>query len=92
MAASIKPKTQIRLMQYDDIEEISLIDKDSYIYPWSKGIFRDCLLADYYNQVIEIEKTIVGYSVMTINTEGAHILNLCIEKNLLKKPTLQPAE
>ena len=81
MIAILKSKIKIRIMQINDIETVAKIDKDNYQFPWSAGIFRDCLLAGYHNQIIEINKSIIGFSIMTLNIDGGHILNLCIKNN-----------
>tara|TARA_B100001250_G_scaffold392909_1_gene395139 strand:- start:20164 stop:20619 length:456 start_codon:yes stop_codon:yes gene_type:complete len=78
MIAILEPK--IKIMKIKDIEAIAKIDKDNYQFSWSAGIFRDCLLAGYHNQIIEINKSIIGFSIMSLSIDGGHILNLCIKK------------
>jgi len=74
--------TRIRSMARDDLALVSDIERRSYEFPWSHGVFRDCLLAGYSCIVIERDDTVAGYSILSIAAGEAHILNLCIEPNL----------
>lgn len=66
-------------MVHDDIAHVSDIERRSYDYPWSHGVFRDCLLAGYYCVVIDREGKVVGYAILSIAAGEAHILNLCVD-------------
>ena len=37
----------IRTMRHEDLAHVSDIERRSYDFPWSHGVFRDCLLAGY---------------------------------------------
>jgi ribosomal-protein-alanine N-acetyltransferase len=67
------------MMAHDDITQVSDIERRSYEFPWSHGVFRDCLLAGYHCIVIEREDLVVGYSILSIAAGEAHILNLCVD-------------
>lgn len=69
----------VREMMHDDVPEVSDIERRSYEFPWSHGVFRDCLLAGYHCAVVEREGAVVGYSVLSVAAGEAHILNLCID-------------
>lgn len=71
-------KLRIRSMQERDLPRIVAIESTAYPYPWSKGIFRDCLRVNYYCEVVEWEETVVGYGIMSVAANEAHVLNLCI--------------
>jgi len=70
---------EIRLMVHDDIPQVADIERRSYEFPWSHGVFRDCLLAGYSCFVLEREGDVVGYSILSVAAGEAHILNLCID-------------
>jgi ribosomal-protein-alanine N-acetyltransferase len=70
---------QVREMLHDDVPEVSDIEQRSYEFPWSHGVFRDCLLAGYHCTVVEREGMVVGYGVLSIAAGEAHILNLCVD-------------
>lgn len=69
----------IRSMQHDDLANISDIERRSYEFPWSHGVFRDCLLAGYQCIVLERNGDVVGYGILSVAAGEAHILNLCVE-------------
>jgi ribosomal-protein-alanine N-acetyltransferase len=74
----------IRTMVRDDLALVSDIERRSYEFPWSHGVFRDCLLAGYNCVVIERGEVVVGYGILSIAAGEAHILNLCIDPHFRK--------
>jgi len=69
----------IRDMQYEDLAVVSDIERRSYEFPWSHGVFRDCLLAGYQSMVLIRAGRVVGYAILSIAAGEAHILNVCVE-------------
>ena len=59
---------------------IGTMERRNYEFHWSDGIFRDCLKAGYLCQLVQLEREVIGYGVMQIGADEAHILNLCIDK------------
>jgi ribosomal-protein-alanine N-acetyltransferase len=78
MSAAVNPRTEIRFMLPSDLKTVASIEHTAYVYPWSHGIFRDCLLAGYHTLVIDVGGAVVGYGIMSIAAAEAHILNLCV--------------
>lgn len=74
-----QPPTTIRDMNHDDLAMVSDIERRSYEYPWSHGVFRDCLLAGYQCVVLIRDSRVAGYSILSVAAGEAHILNLCID-------------
>jgi ribosomal-protein-alanine N-acetyltransferase len=74
-----KPPVTIRVMNHDDLSMVSDIERRSYEFPWSHGVFRDCLLAGYQCIVLIREDRVAGYAVLSVAAGEAHILNLCID-------------
>jgi ribosomal-protein-alanine N-acetyltransferase len=72
------PDILIRPMAESDVSDVIAIERGSYQFPWSEGIFRDCLRVGYVCRVVTINETIIGYGVMSVGAGEAHILNLCI--------------
>ena len=72
------PEIQIRPMAESDISSVIAVERASYQFPWSEGIFRDCLRVGYVCRVVTINSEIIGYGVMSVGAGEAHILNLCI--------------
>jgi ribosomal-protein-alanine N-acetyltransferase len=68
----------VRNMVHDDLALVSDIERLSYDFPWSHGVFRDCLLAGYSCIVLEHGVSVVGYGILSIAAGEGHILNLCV--------------
>jgi len=78
MSAAVIPETAIRPMQAADLAGVETVERAAYDYPWSRAVFRDCLLAGYYSLVLDVGGTVSGYAIMSIAASEAHILNLCV--------------
>ena len=74
-----EPSMSIRPMEHDDLSMVSDIERRSYEFPWSHGVFRDCLLAGYHCIVLERDGRVAGYGILSIAAGEAHILNLCVD-------------
>ena len=74
------PQVLIRDMTQHDVPAVMRIENASYPFPWSEGIFRDCLRVGYVCCVVEIDDILIGYGVMSTGAGEAHILNLCISE------------
>lgn len=62
-----------------DLDVVAENDAAAYEFPWSRGIFSDCLQADYPSWVAEDAKAVLtGHAVMTLAVGEAHILNVCV--------------
>jgi ribosomal-protein-alanine N-acetyltransferase len=68
----------IRPMRAGDVTEVVAIERSSYQFPWSEGIFRDCLRVGYVCRVVTVARQVSGYGVMSVGAGEAHILNLCV--------------
>jgi ribosomal-protein-alanine N-acetyltransferase len=75
------PDVLIRPMSENDVSEVIAVERASYQFPWSEGIFRDCLRVGYVCRVVTINDAIIGYGVMSVGAGEAHILNLCIAES-----------
>ena len=69
----------IRPMTEADVSAVVALERASYQFPWSEGIFRDCLRVGYTCRVVTSANRVIGYGVMSIGAGEAHILNLCID-------------
>ena len=68
----------VRPMTHEDLDAVAGIEQQSYDYPWSTGIFRDCLLAGYHCIVIEQGDELRGYGILSVAAGEAHVLNVCV--------------
>lgn len=67
-----------RFMQDADLEEVLAIENSIYPFPWTPGIFYDCLRIGYICQVLEKDEKIIGYSIMSVAVEEAHLLTIVV--------------
>jgi ribosomal-protein-alanine N-acetyltransferase len=66
-------------MTHDDLAQVSDIERRSYDFPWSHGVFRDCMLAGYQCVTLDRGGRVAGYAILSIAAGDAHILNLCVD-------------
>lgn len=76
---------EIRVMHPTDLDRVILIEREIFLFPWSPGNFSDSIDAGYLCQVMEQADTIVGYGIMMMSPDEAHILTLGIAANWQKK-------
>jgi ribosomal-protein-alanine N-acetyltransferase len=65
-----------------DLPAVAAVERASYPFPWSEGIFRDCLRVGYLCRVADLDREIVAYGVLAMGAGEAHILNLCVSEDL----------
>lgn len=65
-------------MREEDLLPVMAIEVRAYEFPWTEGVFRDCLKAGYSLWVLDGAQGIVGYGVLSAAAGEAHILNLCV--------------
>lgn len=68
----------LRPMRESDLVAVHAMEERAYEFPWTLGIFRDCLRSDYPAWVLEEGGIIVGYVLMSVAAGEAHILNVCV--------------
>lgn len=69
----------LRPMREADLDTVMEIERRAYPFPWTHGIFRDCLRADYPAWILQRDGRVIGYGVLSIAADEAHVLNLCID-------------
>jgi ribosomal-protein-alanine N-acetyltransferase len=74
----LDPDVVIRAMRGNDVADVVAIERASYQFPWSEGIFRDCLRVGYVCRVVTMVRDVMAYGVMSFGAGEAHILNLCV--------------
>ncbi|TYT27492.1 ribosomal-protein-alanine N-acetyltransferase [Luteimonas viscosa] len=66
-------------MRDADLDEVMRIELRAYPFPWTIGIFRDCLRAGYPAWVLEAGPRLIGYGVLSVAADEAHVLNVCVD-------------
>jgi ribosomal-protein-alanine N-acetyltransferase len=78
-AAFELPTDKLRVMTKGDLAQVAEIEKRAYRYPWSRGIFEDCLRVGYSCWVFETEGQIQAYAIMSLMLGECHVMNLSVE-------------
>ena len=67
----LAPEVVIRAMRGSDVADVVAIERASYQFPWSEGIFRDCLRVGYTCRVATLGRQVAGYGVMSVGAGEA---------------------
>nr|MCU0977519.1 GNAT family N-acetyltransferase [Steroidobacteraceae bacterium] len=86
-AAGAGPHTRPRLVRFRamtpaDLPAVAGVERAAYPFPWSEGIFRDCLRVGYLCRVAELDGEIVGYGIVAMGAGESHLLNLCVRRDV----------
>ncbi|WP_164137419.1 ribosomal protein S18-alanine N-acetyltransferase [Stenotrophomonas maltophilia] len=80
MSAVSQPgPVSLRALRESDLNAVMAIEVRGYPFPWTRGIFVDCLRAGYPGLAMERDGQLIGYGVLSIAAEEAHVLNICID-------------
>ena len=69
---------RLRPMREADVDAVMAIEVQAYPFPWTAGIFRDCLRAGHPAWLLVRDEAILGYGVISVAAGEAHVLNVCI--------------
>lgn len=72
------PEIAIRAMRDDDVPLVAAVERGSYQFPWTEGIFRDCVRVGYLCRVVEVAGVVIGHGIVSAGAGEAHILNVCV--------------
>ena len=76
---------QFRPMQSNDLDAIMAIEPYIYPYPWTRGNFSDSLNSGYSAWVLLRNEVIIGYALVMMVLDEAHLLNLSVAKTYQKQ-------
>ena len=80
MNAQARPAGPVlRPMQEDDLDAVMEVELRAYPFPWTRGIFQDCLRAGYPGRILEVDDGLVGYGMLSLAADEAHVLNVCVD-------------
>lgn len=78
MSAVPIPQLQYRRMRMADLPVVAQLEKSLYAFPWSLGNFRDSVTAGYDCWIVAHGETVIGYAVLMVALDEAHLLNFAI--------------
>lgn len=82
---SRKPHYAFRPMEMADLDAVMLIEPTIYSHPWTRGNFSDSLNSGYSAWVLEADQKMIGYALLMMVLDEAHLLNLSIAKDQQKQ-------
>lgn len=71
-------KLQFSPMTLEDVPRVMETEKSVYPYPWTDGIFRDCIRVGYQCWLAYEDGRLIGHAVASIAANESHLLNLSI--------------
>ena len=69
----------IRKMHVGDLSRVVEIEESAYPFPWTRGIFADCIQVGYSCSALQVGSRLIGYAIQSQAAGENHLLNLCIE-------------
>jgi ribosomal-protein-alanine N-acetyltransferase len=66
-------------MREADLDGVMAIEKAIYSHPWTRGNFVDSLNAGYECRCLRLGAELLGYFVLMVAAQEAHLLNLSID-------------
>ena len=85
MSACFQDSLQVNRMRSADLPKVAATECANYRFPWSENTFRDCLKAGYRCHVLRFNLELIGYGILQLAADEAHILNLCIDAPFQKR-------
>ena len=68
-------------MEAGDLDRVLENETRSYAFPWTRGVFSDCLKSRHECWVAEHDGDIVWHGVLSIGANEAHLLNVCVRRD-----------
>ena len=72
----------IRALKVNDIPTVADIAENAMAYPWSEGVLRSCMKADYHGWVISddtiADGKMLGFVVVLNQVGECQLLNVCV--------------
>jgi len=81
MSAVLAPRIEMLPMNASDLDDVLAIENTVYPFPWTRGNFADSLAAGYGAWVCRIGGELVGYAVIMMVLDEAHLLNISVDQS-----------
>lgn len=65
-------------MRFSDVETVARIERSAYAFPWTPGMFADCVGSGHECWVAREGQAILGYAILAAGAGEAHLLNVCV--------------
>ena len=67
-------------MTADDLDAVTALEASLQAFPWSRGNFADSLTAGHDARVLHLGDDLVGFSVVMMVVDEAHLLNIGVDR------------
>ena len=68
-------------MAPDDLDRVIENETRSYAFPWTRGVFSDCLKSRHECWVAVRDNDLIGHGILSIGANEAHLLNVCVRRD-----------
>ena len=65
-------------MALADLDRVIENEVRAYAFPWTRGIFVDCLESNYECWVLCSGDRIIGHGILSVAAGDGHLLNVCV--------------
>jgi [ribosomal protein S18]-alanine N-acetyltransferase len=65
-------------MQEVDLDGVMAVERAGYEFPWTVGVFRDCLRVGYCCWIVADEGVPLAHGIASVAAGESHILNICV--------------
>ena len=72
---------KLRPMGVSDLDAIMAIERINFPFPWTEGNFKDSMNSGYMCLVMEQGKQLMGYAVLMMVLDEAHLLNISVAQS-----------
>lgn len=72
----------LRPMETSDLGAVLESEFLSYAFPWTRGVFLDCLKARHECWVGCLGDDLVAHAVLSVGAGESHLLNLCVRRDV----------
>ena len=79
------PYPLIRQMNADDLDCVIEIEEAAYPFPWTRGIFADCIRSGYDCTALQAGPRLIAYTIQSYVAGENHLLNLCVAPSWQRK-------
>lgn len=78
MSAVLQNAPVLAPMRPEEIDAVMAIEPRAYPFPWTRANFADSLAAGYSAWTCRMEGELIGYAVMMLVLDEAHLLNITV--------------
>ena len=76
MSDALTPHFELQPIQSKDLDAVLAIENAVFPYPWTHGNFSDALSSGYSAWVCRLDDEIIGYVVLMVALDEAHLLTI----------------